>query len=100
MSTEPGTEPGIAPPQSDADQPSITALRSHLFDAIRAIRAGTLEVDKARAINELGKTLVDTARVEVDFLRETGGDKSPFIAPADKPAPPNGITTVVQHRLK
>jgi len=57
----------------------LTTLREHLFEALQGIKAGTLELDKARAINELGKTLVDTAKVEVDYLRACGGGESSFI---------------------
>ena len=57
----------------------ITALRAHLFEALQSVKAGTLDLDKARAINEIGKTIVDTAKVEVDYLRATGGGESSFI---------------------
>lgn len=80
----------------------ITQLRQHLFDAIAGVRTGTLDLDKARAINELGKTLTDTARVEVDYLRATGGGESSFLAPATDDAAdelPPGITRSVVHRL-
>lgn len=80
----------------------ITQLRRHLFDAIAGVRTGTLDLDKARAINELGKTLTDTARVEVDYLRATGGGESSFLAPATDDgadALPPGITRSVVHRL-
>ena len=79
----------------------INALREHLFAALRGVKDGTLDLDKARAINEISKTITDTARVEVDFLRATGGDASRFIGAAagDKPLPP-GVTGVLRHRLQ
>lgn len=83
---------------------NIAALRTHLFETLRAVRAGTLELDKARVINEIGKTLVDTGRLEVDHIRATEGAMkgSTFIEPAladtDK-ALPNGITGIVRHRI-
>lgn len=82
----------------------ITALRNHLFEALRAVRAGTLDLDKARAINDLGKTIIDTGKLEVDHIRATGDVReSDFIAPAlqtDTDATPaNGITGIVRHRL-
>jgi hypothetical protein len=83
------------------DSKDITALREHLFAALEGVKAGTLDLEKARAINELGKTLVDTARVEVDYLRATGGGESAFIdtAVGNDNLPP-GITGITQHRLK
>lgn len=65
---------------------TIADLRTALFDALQGVKDGTLDLDKARAINELGKTLIDTAKVEVDFLRVTEGDSSEFLAPT--PATP------------
>jgi len=85
---------------NDTSDNHITALRQHLFSAIRGLRNGELEVDKARAINELGKTLVDTARVEVDYLKATDGAESPFIAAQATTAPPDGITGITRHLLK
>lgn len=79
----------------------ITALREKLFEALEGVKTGAMDLDKARAINEIGKTLVDTARVEVDFIRATDGTESAFLKPADERAPkPPGITGVTQHRLR
>ena len=78
----------------------ITALRAALFDALRGVKAGTMELDKARAINELSKTLVDTAKVEVEYLRATGSGESAFIdSSVGVGELPNGITGIVRHRL-
>jgi hypothetical protein len=84
---------------------NLQGLRTHIFDAIRSVRDGTLDLDRARVINDLCKTANDTARTEVDFLRTTGGDQSQFLGPqAPGPQPsgaqPNGITGIVQHRLR
>lgn len=76
----------------------ITALREHLFLALQGVRDGSLDLDKARAINDLCKTITDTAKVEVDYLRAAGGGESPFIRPDDQNLP-HGITGVVRHRL-
>ena len=79
---------------------TIDDLRATLFATLDGLKAGTVTVDQARAINEVGKTLVDTAKVEIDYLRVTDGDKSEFlgstIGAANLPA---GITGVVRHRL-
>jgi len=49
--------------------PQISELRSALFDTIYQLKAGTISVDTARAVAELGDVIVRTAKVEVDFLR-------------------------------
>lgn len=85
------------------DSKSIVDLRSTLFATLEAVRNGTMPLDQARAVNEIGKTIIDTARVEVDFLRATGGGESAFIAPADAGLPqllPPGIVGITRHRLQ
>lgn len=84
---------------------TIQDLREVLFQTIEGVRNNSVELDKARTINELGKTLIDSAKVEVDFLRVTEGDASSFLGAEKKPsgpalpspAWPNGGVT--QHRL-
>ncbi len=80
---------------------TINDLRETLFATLDAVKSGAMDLDKARHINEVAKTIVDTAKVEVDYLRVTGGQESPFIptSPADQDALPNGITNIVRHRL-
>lgn len=77
---------------------TIEDLRETLFSTLQAVKDGTLDLDKARAVNEIGKTLIDSARVEVDYLRTAGGGESSFIA-TQANLPP-GITGVRQHRIK
>jgi hypothetical protein len=79
---------------------TIEDLRDHLFATLQAVKDGSLELDKARAINDVAKTIVDTAKVEVDYLRVTGGGESQFIdsAVGNDNLPP-GITGITTHRL-
>jgi len=80
-------------------QPHINHLRAELMATLRDLRSRTapMEPDRARAVAQVASVLVDSARVEVEFLRATGNDISPFIdalkAPADIPAVEDGITT-------
>lgn len=83
---------------------SINDLRETLFATLEAVKAGTMDLDKARTVNEIGKTIIESAKVEVDYLRVTGGGESTFIDTAVgannvPPGLPNGITGVVRHRL-
>lgn len=80
---------------------TITDLRAALFETLQQVKSGTMDLDKARAVNELGKTLIDSAKVEVEYLRATGGGESAFLdsaAGADNLPP--GITGRTVHRLK
>jgi hypothetical protein len=90
---------------------NIETLRNHLFAALEGVKKGELDLDRARAVNELAKTIVDTARVEVDFIRATDGTESAFLtngqaAPNPKPQLanaqplPNGIVGITRHALR
>lgn len=52
----------------------IAELREHLFDTLRGLRNkdDPMDIDRAKAVSEVAKTLIDSARVEVDYLRITG----------------------------
>lgn len=79
---------------------NLAGLRAHLFDALQAVKAGSLELDQARAVNELAKTIVDTAKVEVDYLKISGSGESAFIDTAVGASNlPPGITGITRHRL-
>jgi len=80
---------------------TIADLRETLFATMYALRDGSMDVDKARQINEVARTLVETAKVEVDYLRVTEGDKAPFLqTPEPAPLLPPGITHSVVHRAE
>lgn len=60
---------------------TIADLRTHLFDAIEGLKNNTLDLDKARAIADLGQTVINSAKVEVDFIKATGNTQgSGFLA--------------------
>lgn len=77
----------------------LTALRAALFDTLQKVKSGEMEIDKARAVNEIGKTLLDSARVEVGYLKATGQSNSQFLEGASTEALPAGISSVRRHRL-
>lgn len=76
----------------------IDALRTHLFDALAGLKDGTVAIEKAKAISDVAQTIINTAKVEVDYAKATGQKGSTFL---DKPTGfPAGITGVTQHRIK
>lgn len=81
--------------------PTIDDLRARLFDAIDAVRNGSMNIETAKTISDLSQVIVNTAKAEVDYLRATGGGESSFISSAigQNNLPP-GITGILQHRLK
>jgi len=90
---------------------NIETLRQHLFATLEGVKKGDVCLERARAVNELAKTIVDTARVEVDFIRATDGTESAFLtngqaSPNPRPALgngeplPNGIVGITRHALR
>lgn len=80
---------------------NISTLRAALFATLQGVKDGSLDLDKARAVNEVAKTIVETAKVEVDYLRVTGGGESEFIdSGVGANNLPNGITAITRHRLQ
>lgn len=66
---------------------SIQDLRSHLFDTIRALKDSEkpMEIERARTIADVAQVVINSAKVEVDFLRMRGGDaKGTGFVPEDK----------------
>ncbi len=92
--------------------PHISQLRQHLLDTLTDLRnrEQPMEPDRARAVAQVASVLVDTAKVEVDYLKATGQDRAGFLEePADPAvahlgndpdAPRNGITSITRHRLQ
>ena len=96
---------------------NITELRTHLFDTLRDLKAGKMDLDRAKAINDTAQTIINSAKVEVDHIKITGGC-SEFIDTASAPSLPGlpqttrtangtktvtllpGVGSVTQHRIK
>ena len=80
---------------------SIDDLRAHLFAAIEGVRDGSLALDRAAQIRDLAQVVINSAKVEVDFIRATDGQQSAFLAPAvvEPPKLPAGINGVTVHRI-
>ena len=91
--------------------PHITQLRQHLMDTLADLRnkENPMEPDRARAVAQVAGVLVDSAKVEIDYLKATSQDRSSFLElPADAGAAhltsqttnlPNGISSITRHRI-
>ena len=93
--------------------PHINELRSALMDTLKDLRdrENPMDVKRAMAVAQVATVLVETARVENDYLKLTGQDRSAFLEqPADAhvaqlgttvmPGDRNGITSIVTHKLR
>jgi hypothetical protein len=47
----------------------IQDLRDTLFETIDLIKSGKLDVEKAKAITNIAQVIVNSAKAEVDFLK-------------------------------
>jgi hypothetical protein len=65
----------------------VTELRTLLFDTIRAVKAGDLAVDKAKAISELSGRVIEMARWKPIFSRLPAATSAPALFPSRNPRP-------------
>ena len=64
---------------------TINDLREILFSTMEDLRAGRIDVDKAKQISNLGQVIVNSAVAEVRHIRESGGVGTGFIEQPDPP---------------
>jgi hypothetical protein len=70
----------------------MSDLRNHLFETLESLKdeEKPMDIERAKAISNVAQKLIDTAKVEVAFLKVTGADGSPefFDAPPMRPQLP------------
>jgi len=66
----------------------IDDLRNHLFETLEGLKDEEKPMDlaRARAIADVAKVLVESAKVEVSFLKTTGALKSTDFMPSEEDA--------------
>lgn len=59
----------------------IEELREQLFATLRDLRdpVKPMEIDRAKAISEVAQTIINSAKVEVDFINATGAKGTGFV---------------------
>jgi len=67
----------------------IEDLRSILFDTLRDLRdkEKPMDIERAKAVAEVAREIVSSAKVEVDHMKIAGG-QSGFLALEEKPGVP------------
>jgi hypothetical protein len=80
---------------------NINDLRAHLFDALKGLKDGTMDVGRAKAMSEIAQTIVNSAKVELEFIEATGSKDSEFLG-GEKAGDmlPSGITSTTVHRIR
>lgn len=74
----------------------ITDLREHLFATLEALRDEDkpMDLERARAIADVAKVVIDSAKVEVEMVKATGhASGSGFMPLEDGSAPPRPAIT-------
>ncbi|BBP95922.1 hypothetical protein BSFA1_10510 [Burkholderia sp. SFA1] len=80
---------------------TIEELRSHLFSTLRALsdKEKPLELDRAKAVAEVAQVIINSAKVEVEHMKVSGGKGTGFMA-EKPPEVPNGITSITKHNIR
>jgi hypothetical protein len=62
----------------------IESLRDHLFETLKALKDkdSPMEIDRAKTIAEVAQVIINSAKVEVDFMRAGGGKGTGFVPDA------------------
>lgn len=60
---------------------TIDDLRDTLFETLQAVKdkKNPMDIDRALAVKEIAQVIVNSAKVEVDHMRISGGSGSGFI---------------------
>lgn len=72
----------------------LSDLRNHLFATLEALSDNEkpMEVERARAIAEVASVVIDSAKVEVQVLKECGQLNASFFDGMERPSLPEKIT--------
>jgi len=95
--------------------PDINTLRNHLFSTLNALQdtENPMDIERARAISDVAQTIINSAKVEIDHMKLTGGNQgSGFIplgfdakqtiptAHGTKLVEKSGAAEITTHRMK
>ena len=56
---------------------TISDLRNELFETIRQLKEGEIDNDTAMVINNVAKTIVETAKAETHFIKVLDESQAP-----------------------
>jgi hypothetical protein len=66
----------------------ITDLRNHLFETLEGLldKQEPLDIDRAKAVADVAQVIVNSAKIEVEFLKVMGSnvEDTGFIQPTKK----------------
>ena len=53
----------------------INDLRDHLFETLERLKDGDIDVKTAKAMADVSQVIINSAKIEIDFIRTTGSTK-------------------------
>ena len=77
----------------------INQLREIMFETLRSLKdqGQPLDVERAKAISNAAQVIINSVKVEIDYLRVSGGTGTQFIP--NFPAPTSLTVTAKQNAL-
>jgi hypothetical protein len=79
---------------------TIGDLRDSMFEALQMLKEGKITIEQAKAVSEIGQVIINSAKVEVDYIKANNGGESQFLDAVGNDNLPPGITGIQRHRLK
>ena len=69
---------------------SIDDLRNHLFETLEALRDpdDPMDIKRAKTVSDVAQTVINSAKVELEFIELTGAEASGFIDAKKRPELP------------
>lgn len=69
----------------------IEDLRNHLFSTLEALQDEDkpMEIERAKMIAEVAQVIVNSAKIEVDFIKATGRSMGTGFIPEERQLQPN-----------
>jgi len=79
---------------------TVQDLRKHLFETIQALKDpdNPMDIGRAKAISNAAQVVVNSAKVEIDYMKLTGGDGTGFIPELEDQSKKLTRITTVRHR--
>lgn len=62
----------------------IEDLRNHLFATLEGLADSSMDIDRAKAISDVAQVIVNSAKIEVDFIKATGRSEGTGFIPEQK----------------
>lgn len=65
----------------------MSDLRNHLFETLEALKDGDhpMDIERAKAISDVAQTLINSAKVEIQFMEAVGGRQTGEFFDATEP---------------